>query len=476
MDNLQFVALAHPQEGCGAAVYEHDDGHWVDLFVRLRDTDSWLTVSSNPNKISEKLPPRFEKHWAKPGSDVGALWKVFQKRLKHRLVVPVTPESYVAELQAGYRDEIQARFDAAGIEPDGSFGEAPEPLLERDPEQDAAAAPMFDAISARDLDRLREVLAPGPALGPTLEGRDDDGKTPLMAAILTRDLQFVQAMLDAGADPSATAPGNPKNPFRNPPSMAEMADEIDDPQAKRFMKGFGSVLGAFSAGQDGGTITPVLLGLWVEDLYIVAALIESGATVEGPDDTAPKPLGYAIGRGDLDAARWLLQSGADPNAVDGDDDRAIDTAIEARDVEAVQLLLEFGVDVDLKDDDGDTPIVLAANYGAEEIFEILAPLAKKNLRKARKALQDTADVETNVAAEALVDAAGNGAAPRVRRLLGQGIPVDAVGENDYGPTALRTVTAPASAAPLTDSPGVPTRRSPTPSPSMSHAARGRARG
>ncbi|MEM8931805.1 MAG: hypothetical protein AAGE94_11565, partial [Acidobacteriota bacterium] len=71
--DLQMVALAHPEEGCAAAVYEHDDGHWIDIYARLRDDAVRLTASNTPNRIKGKLPPGFEKAYLKPDAEVAAL-------------------------------------------------------------------------------------------------------------------------------------------------------------------------------------------------------------------------------------------------------------------------------------------------------------------------------------------------------------------------------------------------------------------
>ena len=180
LDQFQLVAMAHPKEGFAAAVFEHPErGRWVDIATQFRDTGEYLVVSSAPEGGQRPKIPGFVKHFDKKAS-VHKLFQIFSKKVGHHLVVPVGPDNYVSFFETHYETEMQAYYDHYGIEPDAPM--TPLEAIDRDPAQDQACAPLFRAIAYRDLAQLQQQLHGLTSAGGSLEGRDEDGKTPLMAA------------------------------------------------------------------------------------------------------------------------------------------------------------------------------------------------------------------------------------------------------------------------------------------------------
>ena len=68
--------------------------------------------------------------------------------------------------------------------------------------------------------------------------------------------------------------------------------------------------------------------------------------------------------------------------------------------------------------------------GADDLFELLVPTAKKNIRKARKSLASNADPERNAAAGRLAETAREGKVARLQRMLGHGLHPDSVQDAD----------------------------------------------
>ena len=433
LDDFQLVAMAHPREGFAAAVFEHpDQGRWVDLATQFRDTGEYLVVSGAPNPGNKPKIPGFIKHFDKKAS-VDKLFQIFGKKLGHHLVNPVGPENYVSFFETYYAAEMEGYYEALGIEPDVTLGAVEDPI-DRDPAQDEACAPLFRALAQRDPLQLQQALQTLAATGAGLEGRDEEGRTPLMAAVLTGDPNLVEPLIAAGADVHATVPGHSDRPFHRERSWQEMAQE-QDPEAQAAMASVGRVLNAFGADSTVAKdpLTPLILAIWTGSEPVASSLIQAGAaTVYGRD---PEPLHYAAERGDIHMVNLLLRSGVDLEQRDELGQTVLMVAVREQDLELAQWLLEAGADVDQKDEDGDTALSIAGYEGAEDIFEVLVPHAKKNIRKARKHLSSNADPEENPVARRLERSARGGKVAHLQRLLGSGLAVDSVADEE-GQTAL----------------------------------------
>jgi hypothetical protein len=82
---------------------------------------------------------------------------------------------------------------------DESKHDSAQPSAELSASGDDSGALLWDALNARDLPRLRELIA----AGVQLEATDAQGRTPLMLATLRGQTDAVAALLQGGANPNA---------------------------------------------------------------------------------------------------------------------------------------------------------------------------------------------------------------------------------------------------------------------------------
>ena len=135
---------------------------------------------------------------------------------------------------------------------------------------------------------------------------------------------------------------------------------------------------------DGHGYTALHLAAQHDHIAIVRYLLERGACVDGPRESACTPLHRAAFAGALESCQALVASGADLEAVDtsfGDGRRPLHKA--CRHVAVVRLLIQAGADVDSRDGRHRTPLHVAAEIGAAEVVSLL--LAKGARREARDA-------------------------------------------------------------------------------------------
>ncbi len=413
LEDFHLVGLAHPEEGWAAAVYEHDKaGVWCDLVAEYPDGCS-LTASSAKQGGEQPQPPGYDKLYLKK-APVPRLLRAFQKRLGDRPVAAVGAAEFARAAERSYAREMAWRRgqELAGEEPE----------IERDPQLDRRCEPLFAAIAGGEHQRLRQLLEAD--IEP--EGRDAGGRTPLIAAAAAGNLPMVQEILEAGGDVNARAPGNPgQAATERGPSMATIADDIDDPQARQLMKGIGQLVG------DGKTralnVTALSAATESGNGEIVSVLIGAGADLFGHGDLTP--LQFAAQQGDPDVVRALLDGGAAPDQPGEDDWTPLISAAFEGYPEIVRLLIDAGADPDCKSGK-DTAIIIAAESGHREIVDMLSPLSKAKFSKKAEKLIAEGIAITNPAAKRLMTAASNGVAPMVEKLLATGLHPDTLESDD----------------------------------------------
>lgn len=126
------------------------------------------------------------------------------------------------------------------------------------------------AIHAGDLAGLRRILAEHPGAASAPLGGRYASRTPLHAATdwpgyFPGGPQVVQVLVDLGADPNASQPGEE---------------------------------------------TPLHWAASSDDWHVAAALIDAGADIDAPDGSIGTPLENAVGYGCWDVARLLVSRGA----------------------------------------------------------------------------------------------------------------------------------------------------------------------
>ena len=110
---------------------------------------------------------------------------------------------------------------------------------------------------------------------------------------------------------------------------------------------------------------------------IVSALLAAGADPNVADTSAGHTaLMRAIDTQYESTVKILLKAKADPNKTSLDGKTCLDMAVESRKPGIVQALLDSGANVKAVSADGDSPVLLAAQNGMEESYEIIRILAK----------------------------------------------------------------------------------------------------
>ncbi len=147
--------------------------------------------------------------------------------------------------------------------------------------------------------------------------RDKNGRTLLMVASLTGDLENLHTLIKAGADLNAKD--------RSGDTALHKAINTDKLESVRAL---------IKAGADPNIkrntgSTPLHIATRLENLPILHTLIEAGADVNTKDNNGQTPLMVAVFRGYKDHTNTLIQSGADVNAQDNNGNTVLSLAIKS---------------------------------------------------------------------------------------------------------------------------------------------------
>lgn len=253
------------------------------------------------------------------------------------------------------------------------------------------SAELVEAVSARDHDRVRQLVSEGLQFSEKPAPRQ---RTPLFIAAQNNDLMTLESLLKAGADVNETTPFGVSllmaNAYSGPLTTVEFLLRLGaDPHYVQPGKGVTALMAAsflgktenarllLDAGVDPNVRTKAgrsalsiaiseghedlvrlllerradpdlshgrrssLIGLAVDkkNETIVAQLLAAGADVNG-GGRGRSPLYWASKRGDADMALFLLKAGADPNR-----DAAIVQAARRGMTQVVDKMIETGCDV-----------------------------------------------------------------------------------------------------------------------------------
>jgi len=248
------------------------------------------------------------------------------------------------------------------------------------------------------------------AHGANANDKDEFDWTPLHWAARGRDPKTVEVLLNAGADPNATAgrrefPVHPHGRITTPAGetplhlgaahgdvvsllLAHGADlNVRDADGNTALHKVGDrgdaaeVLlshGADANARNKKGETPLALSMGYYITGARDALIARGADVNARDAEGKSLLHRALGAVDL--STWLLDHGADPNARDNEGRTPLHDLAAAnwgpKRVEYAKLMLSRGADVNAKDSGGATPLDLAVKAGNREVAVFLQGQAR----------------------------------------------------------------------------------------------------
>ncbi len=174
--------------------------------------------------------------------------------------------------------------------------------------------PLVIAIAEHQQEIFKMLLE----FGADVQGVDDRGLTPLVAAVGAAEPEMLRELLDAGARNFDTAPGFPN-------------------------------------------LTALMWACQDRQLGSVKALLDAGADPRQENKTGKSPL--ILSTGDPDIVSLLLQHGVDPNSPTSSGSLAMHSALASRHGRSVRLLLQAGADPNKTDRDGCCPLLVAVRQG-----------------------------------------------------------------------------------------------------------------
>ena len=208
---------------------------------------------------------------------------------------------------------------------------------------------IFKAIESDDVEYIKgrvEMFGKQPNdinLKNQFNRRNNDGETPLHLAIIHRNIEMCELLIEGGADVNVTD-GDGGTPLHY---ATKRGHTVQLPTA----------------------IIQVLIAV---DTEIVKLLINAGADVNKEDD-GYTALHFATDMGHTEIVKLLINAGADVNIKDGPayGRTPLHYATYKGYTEIVQLLIDAGVNVNIKDGHGRTPLHMASNMEHKEIVKLL---------------------------------------------------------------------------------------------------------
>jgi len=200
------------------------------------------------------------------------------------------------------------------------------------PIEEALPDALIDRVEEPELQEVLRELKENPATIDEVVSRGGhqiQQWTVLQLAAMCNELEVVQGLLQAGADPNAK-------------------DSRWGVTALHVTVGYGH-------------------------LEVVKALIAAEADIKQTDSDGNTPLQLAAMDNELEILQELLQAGADPNAKNSDnmDRTALHEAVRRGYLEVVKALIAARADITQTDNDGNTPLQLAAICNEPEILQAL---------------------------------------------------------------------------------------------------------
>ncbi|XP_030577937.1 kinase D-interacting substrate of 220 kDa B isoform X5 [Archocentrus centrarchus] len=232
------------------------------------------------------------------------------------------------------------------------------------------------------LDRFKEV-----------DGRSDNGQTPLMLAAEQGSLEIVQELIRRGANVnlddvdcwSALISAAKEGHVEVVKELLENSAYIEH----RDMGGWTALTWASYKGRVEVTklllehganpnttgqqysVYPIIWAAGRGHADIVKLLLQNGAKVNCSDKYGTTPLIWAARKGHFDCVMHLLENGADVDQEGANSMTALIVAVKGGYTEVVKELLKRNPNVNMTDKDGNTALMIAAKEGYTEIVQDL---------------------------------------------------------------------------------------------------------
>jgi ankyrin repeat protein len=186
--------------------------------------------------------------------------------------------------------------------------------------------------------------------GADIEARGDHDETPLIAAVMGKQLETARALIERGADINAVT--------RIGATALVCAAVRGDVETTRLLIEHGADVTA----TDPAGHTPLTWVALADKAATAALLIEAGARV-GPVEAAIL--------GDLSTLRWLLDGGAEVDTRDANGLTPLMGAAARGHLEIIEVLLIRRAEIDATDEEGRTALTWAATHKQLEAVRLL---------------------------------------------------------------------------------------------------------
>jgi len=212
---------------------------------------------------------------------------------------------------------------------------------------------LYRAASTNDIHLLKKTIS---------EGKEDVQRNPMPLIIAAQKghHEIVRILLDAGANPNLTYPGNQSALIwaasKNHPEIVDLLLKFKaDTEIKESVSGQ----------------TALLIAVIKQHENIVKLLLEHGADPNTHSKDGTNSLSQAVIKNNIAIVRELLEAGADVNTHSKDGTNSLIEAVAKNNIAIVRELLEAGADVNIKNNFGTTPLIWASSEGFIDIVKLL---------------------------------------------------------------------------------------------------------
>ncbi|XP_061530268.1 B-cell lymphoma 3 protein homolog isoform X1 [Phycodurus eques] len=178
-------------------------------------------------------------------------------------------------------------------------------------------------------------------------------QTPLHLAVITQQVNMVEALLRAGSDPSALD--------RNGQTTLHLCCEYDHPECLSVVLSLPSSAACLEMKNFQG-LSPLHLAVLRDHRDLATMLLGAGADINTMDiKSGQSPLILAVESNNAEMVRFLIEGGCDVNRPSYSGNTALHSACARGQADVVRALLKSGADGSLKNYHNDTPLMLAKN-------------------------------------------------------------------------------------------------------------------
>ncbi|KAM6910437.1 B-cell lymphoma 3 protein homolog [Xenentodon cancila] len=194
-------------------------------------------------------------------------------------------------------------------------------------------------------------------------------QTPLHLAVITKQVNIVEALLSAGADPAALD--------RHGQTAFHLCCEYDHSECLSVILSLCSSSTCLEIRNFEG-LSPLHLAVMQGHKDLSKMLLAAGADINAMDiKSGLSPLMHAVESNNADMVRFLIENACDVNSQSYSGNTALHIACGRGQVDIVRLLLKSGADSSLKNYHNDTPVMVAKN---KKIADVLRGRGSKQIR------------------------------------------------------------------------------------------------